>query len=69
MAATTSQGKQFTLFMVGLTAVCAGIAFFASGTAKVVLIAGAIVLAMSLSGGSSRSSPSKARPGAARNQP
>ena len=27
MAATTSQGKEFTLFMVGLTAVCAGIAF------------------------------------------
>ena len=50
MAATTSQGKQFTLFMVGLTAVCAGIAFFASGTAKVVLIAGAIVLAISLWG-------------------
>lgn len=50
MAATTSQGKQFTLFMVGLTAVCAGIAFFASGTAKVTLIAGLIVLALALWG-------------------
>jgi hypothetical protein len=50
MAATTSQGRQFTLFMVGLTAACAGIAFFASGTAKVVLIAGLIVLAASLWG-------------------
>ncbi|MFZ0339738.1 MAG: hypothetical protein WAL45_17035 [Terracidiphilus sp.] len=50
MAATTSQGRQFTLFMVGLTAVCAGIAFFASGTAKVTLIAGAIVLALALWG-------------------
>ena len=50
MAATTSQGKQFTLFMVGLTAACAGIAFFASGAAKVALVAGLIVLAISLWG-------------------
>ncbi len=28
MAATKSQGTNFTLFMAGLTAVCAGIAFF-----------------------------------------
>jgi tetrahydromethanopterin S-methyltransferase subunit C len=50
MAATKSQGSQFTLFMVGLTAVCAGIAFFDSGVAKVALIAGAVVLAISLWG-------------------
>jgi hypothetical protein len=50
MAATTSQGKNFTLFMVGLTAVCAGIAFSDSGVAKVVLIVGALVLAISLWG-------------------
>lgn len=50
MAATKSQGSQFTLFMVGLTAVCAGIAFFDSGVAKVTLIAGAVVLAISLWG-------------------
>ena len=31
MAATKSQGKNFTLFMAGLTAVCAGIAFFSIG--------------------------------------
>ena len=50
MAATTSQGKNFTLFMVGLTAVCAGIAFSDSGVAKVVLIVGALILAISLWG-------------------
>ncbi len=50
MAATTSQGKNFTLFMAGLTAVCAGIAFSDSGVAKVVLIVGAVVLAFSLWG-------------------
>jgi hypothetical protein len=50
MAASTSQGRNFTFFMTGLTAVCAGIAFFDSGTAKVALIAGAAVLAFSLWG-------------------
>jgi hypothetical protein len=50
MAATTSQGKQFTLFMVGLTATCAGIAFFDSGAAKIALIVGLIALAISLWG-------------------
>lgn len=34
MAATTSQGKAFTLFMTGLTAACAGIAFFSSAGGK-----------------------------------
>jgi hypothetical protein len=50
MAATTSQGKNLTLFMAGLTAVCAGIAFFYSGAAKVAHIVGAVVLAFSLWG-------------------
>jgi hypothetical protein len=50
MAATTSQGKNLTLFMTGLTAVCAGIAFFDSGAAKMALIVGAFVLAVSLWG-------------------
>jgi len=50
MAATKSQGKDFTLFMAGLTAVCAGIAFFSSGAGKVALIAGAVVVAISLFG-------------------
>jgi len=50
MAATTSQGKQFTFFMVGLTAVCGGIAFSDSGIAKLVLVVGAVLLAISLWG-------------------
>ncbi len=50
MAATKSQGREFGLFLAGLTAVCAGIAFFSSGVAKVTLIAGIIVLAISLWG-------------------
>lgn len=50
MAATKSQGTNFTLFMFGLTAACAGIAFFDTGIAKVVLAAGLILLAVSLAG-------------------
>ena len=50
MAATTSQGKNFTLFMAGLTAVCAGIAFSIPASPKWRLIVGAIVLAISLWG-------------------
>jgi hypothetical protein len=50
MAATKSQGKQFTLFMAGLTAVCAGIAFFSSGAGKVALIVGAAALIAALWG-------------------
>lgn len=50
MAATKSQGKEFTLFMAGLTAVCAGIAFFSSGVAKVALILGLIAVVVSLWG-------------------
>lgn len=48
MAATKSQGSAFTLFMVGLTAVCAGIAWFSSGGGKLVLVLGAIVFAIAL---------------------
>ncbi len=50
MATTTSQGKQFTLFMVGLTAVCAGIAFSDSGAGKLALIVGAVAVIASLWG-------------------
>ena len=48
MAATKSQGKAFTLFLVGLTAATAGIAFFTSGSGKVALIVGLIGIAASL---------------------
>jgi hypothetical protein len=48
MAATKAQGRAFTLFMGGLTAATAGIAFFSSGMGKAALVLGAIVLAFSL---------------------
>ncbi len=50
MAATKSQGTNFTLFVAGLTAVCAGIAFSSSDVAKVVLIVGVVALVVSLWG-------------------
>jgi hypothetical protein len=48
MAATKSQGSAFTLFMSGLTAACAGIAYFSLGSGKVALILGLIAVAYSL---------------------
>jgi hypothetical protein len=50
MAATKSQGVNFTLFMAGLTAVFAGIAFFSSGAAKVALVLGVVSVIASLAG-------------------
>lgn len=50
MAATKSQGTKFTLFMFGLTAACAGIAFFSSGAGKIALILGLVGVAVSLWG-------------------
>lgn len=47
MAATKSQGRAFTLFMAGLTVATAGIAYFSSGSGKLALIGGLIVLAAS----------------------
>lgn len=48
MAATKSQGSAFTLFMAGLTAACAGIAYFTVGSGKLALILGLIAVAYSL---------------------
>lgn len=48
MAATKSQGRAFTLFMGGITAAAAGIAYFSTGTGKIALAFGLIVLAVSL---------------------
>ncbi len=47
MAATKSQGKAFSLFMVGLTTACAGIAYLSSGSGIAALIVGLIVVAVS----------------------
>lgn len=50
MAATTSQGKTFTLFMVGLTAAAAGMAFFSTGIGKLSGVVGLALLAVSAAG-------------------
>ncbi len=47
MAATKAQGRAFTLFIGGLTAATAGIAFFSSGGGKASLVLGVLVLAFS----------------------
>ena len=47
MAATTSQGKSFALFLAGLTVATAGLAFVASGTGKLALVVGLVVLVVS----------------------
>ncbi len=46
MAATTSQGKSFALFIAGLTAAAAGIAFVTSGMGKLDLVVGVGSLAV-----------------------
>ena len=48
MAATTSQGRAFTLFMGGITAAAAGCAYFATGTGKVSLVLGLIALVVAV---------------------
>lgn len=50
MAATTSQGKVFTLFMVGITAACAGIAYFSTASGKLALLIGLVGLGISAAG-------------------
>jgi uncharacterized membrane protein len=50
MAASKSQGRSFTLFMVGVTAAAAGIAYISSGGGKVALVLGLIILIASFAG-------------------
>ena len=47
MAATTSQGKSFTVFMVGVTVAATGLAFSASGIGKLALAAGLVIIGYS----------------------
>jgi hypothetical protein len=47
MAATTGQGRSFATFIVGLTVACAGIAYFSSGSGKLLALVGAALLAAS----------------------
>lgn len=50
MAATTSQGKTFTLFMVGATTAAAGLAYITTGLGTTAFIIGLFVVAASLVG-------------------
>lgn len=50
MAANKSQGNYFTLFLVAITALCAGLAYFSSGLGKLFLIIGVIGTLASLLG-------------------
>ena len=50
MAASKSQGRYFGVFLVGSTVLCAGIAYVASGTGKLLLLVGAAILLGSLAG-------------------
>ena len=50
MAASKSQGSYFALFLVGGTVLCAGVAYVASGTGKLLLLVGAAILLGSLAG-------------------
>lgn len=50
MAATTSQGKTFTLFMVGATAAAAGLAYSSSGAGIGALVVGLILVIASFVG-------------------
>ncbi|MGH9562968.1 MAG: hypothetical protein ACRD3S_16070, partial [Terracidiphilus sp.] len=50
MAATKSQGRELTVFLIGLTATCGGIAFFSEGLAKVALALGIMAIAVSIWG-------------------
>jgi hypothetical protein len=48
MAATTSQGRSFALFLAGLTVAAAGLAYVASGTGKLALVVGLVLLGVAL---------------------
>jgi uncharacterized membrane protein len=50
MAATSNQGKTFTLFIASLTVAAAGLAFWASGMGKVTLIVGLVGVALAFAG-------------------
>jgi hypothetical protein len=47
MAATKSQGKTFTVFIIGITVAAAGLAYVATGIAKLTLVVGLAIMAFS----------------------
>src|SRR5260370_17753368 len=50
MAANTGQGRGFVTFLVGFTAMCAGLAYLSTGFGKLVLAVGAVIFVASLFG-------------------
>ena len=48
MAANKGQGRSLSLFLVGLTAACAGLGVLSGGMGTIVLLAGIVLLAVSL---------------------
>ena len=50
MAASKSQGSYFGVFLVGGTLLCAGVAYFAGGLGKLLLLLGAVLLVASAVG-------------------
>jgi hypothetical protein len=48
MAANKAQGRTFTVFLVGLTLACAGLATWSGGSGKLLLIVGVVGLVASL---------------------
>jgi hypothetical protein len=50
MAANTGQGRGFTTFLVGFTAICGGIAYISTGLGKLALAAGTVIFVASLFG-------------------
>ena len=50
MAANTGQGRSFTVFLVGLTVACVGIAYFSSTFGKPLFVVGLVIFVASLFG-------------------
>jgi hypothetical protein len=48
MAASKGQGQSLSVFLIGLTAACAGVAAFSTGVGKLALLVGIVLLAVSL---------------------
>lgn len=46
MAANKTQGQQLTIFMIGITAACAGLAYFTSGIGKISFLVGVLLLVL-----------------------
>lgn len=50
MAANTGQGRTFTVFLIGLTVACVGIAYLSTGFGKFLLAVGLVIFVISFFG-------------------